>query len=58
MTFDLCYYFKGQPKVTSAQHEGRFEIRCTAEGNYSPPQIWWKLDHGPEILGKLVTLKM
>ncbi|XP_010780522.1 cytotoxic and regulatory T-cell molecule isoform X2 [Notothenia coriiceps] len=30
--------------------EGRFCIECTAEGNRSPPQIFWKLDGGPEII--------
>ncbi|KAK1882536.1 Cytotoxic and regulatory T-cell molecule [Dissostichus eleginoides] len=30
--------------------EGRFCIECTAEGNHSPPQIFWKLDGGPEII--------
>lgn len=36
------------------QHGGRFDIKCTSEGNHYPPQIFWKLDHGPEILGKSV----
>lgn len=36
-------------------HQGKFDITCTAEGNHYPPQIFWKLDQGPEILGKLVT---
>ncbi|XP_033955113.1 cytotoxic and regulatory T-cell molecule isoform X2 [Pseudochaenichthys georgianus] len=30
--------------------EGRFCIECTAEGNHSPPQMFWKLDDGPEII--------
>ncbi|XP_040006478.1 cytotoxic and regulatory T-cell molecule isoform X2 [Xiphias gladius] len=38
------------PKMEEAEHEGKFVIKCTAEGNHYPPQISWKLDHGPEIL--------
>lgn len=37
-----------------AKHEGQFVITCNAEGNHYPPQISWKLDHGPEILRKFV----
>ncbi|TKS83819.1 Cytotoxic and regulatory T-cell molecule [Collichthys lucidus] len=40
----------GLPKIRKTKHEGRFDIKCTAEGSGSPPQIFWKLDHGPEIL--------
>uniref|UniRef100_A0A0F8ACX7 Cytotoxic and regulatory T-cell molecule n=1 Tax=Larimichthys crocea TaxID=215358 RepID=A0A0F8ACX7_LARCR len=40
----------GLPKIRKTKHEGRFDIKCTAEGNGYPPQIFWKLDHGPEIL--------
>ncbi|KAG8008090.1 Cytotoxic and regulatory T-cell molecule, partial [Nibea albiflora] len=40
----------GLPKIRKMKHEGRFDIKCTAEGNRYPPQIFWKLDHGPEIL--------
>ncbi|XP_018546813.1 cytotoxic and regulatory T-cell molecule isoform X2 [Lates calcarifer] len=38
------------PKMTVTKHEGKFIIKCTAEGNHHPPQISWKLDSGPEIL--------
>ncbi|GLD47266.1 cytotoxic and regulatory T-cell molecule isoform X1 [Lates japonicus] len=38
------------PKMTVTKHEGKFIIKCTAEGNHHPPQISWKLDNGPEIL--------
>ncbi|XP_037323448.1 cytotoxic and regulatory T-cell molecule [Pungitius pungitius] len=40
----------GRPKMEVAQHEGRFVIKCSAEGNHYPPQISWKLDNLPEIL--------
>ncbi|XP_034088834.1 cytotoxic and regulatory T-cell molecule isoform X1 [Gymnodraco acuticeps] len=36
--------------------EGRFCIECTAEGNHSPPQIFWKLDDGPEIIAVIRVL--
>ena len=35
-----------------AEDEGTFFIKCTAEGNNYPPQIYWKLNNGPEIIGK------
>ncbi|XP_071317282.1 cytotoxic and regulatory T-cell molecule isoform X2 [Trachinotus anak] len=38
------------PKMTVTKHDGKFVIKCTAEANHHPPQISWKLDHGPEIL--------
>ncbi|XP_068186407.1 cytotoxic and regulatory T-cell molecule [Antennarius striatus] len=38
------------PKIRRTKHDGTFHIKCTAEGNDYPPQIFWKLDHGPEIL--------
>ncbi|XP_070839409.1 cytotoxic and regulatory T-cell molecule [Chaetodon trifascialis] len=40
----------GDPRVKKTKHGGRFDIKCTAEGNRYPPQIFWKLDQGPEIL--------
>ena len=43
--------------MTKAKRGGRFDMKCIAEGNHFPPQIFWKLDHGPEILGKLVLTK-
>lgn len=36
------------------KHNGKFVIKCTAEGNHYPPKIFWKLNRGPEILGKLL----
>lgn len=41
--------------MSVTKHEGQFFIKCTAEGNQYPPQISWKLDQGPEILGKFET---
>ncbi|XP_068577366.1 cytotoxic and regulatory T-cell molecule isoform X2 [Cebidichthys violaceus] len=40
----------GRPTMEVAKHEGKFVIKCTAEGNHYPPQISWKLDNGPEII--------
>ncbi|KAK9536019.1 hypothetical protein VZT92_005841 [Zoarces viviparus] len=40
----------GRPKMEVAKHEGKYVIKCTAEGNHYPPQISWKLDNGPEII--------
>lgn len=37
-----------------ATNEGTFVIKCTAEGNHYPPQISWKLNNGPEIIGTFV----
>ncbi|XP_076607000.1 uncharacterized protein crtam isoform X2 [Chaetodon auriga] len=42
----------GEPKMKRTKHGGRFNIECTAEGNRHPPQIFWKLDQGPEILAQ------
>ncbi|XP_070699915.1 cytotoxic and regulatory T-cell molecule [Pempheris klunzingeri] len=39
----------GHPKMTVTKHEGEFVIKCTAEASHRPPQIFWKLDHGPKI---------
>ncbi|XP_074467101.1 cytotoxic and regulatory T-cell molecule isoform X1 [Sebastes fasciatus] len=46
----------GFPKMSVTKHEGQFFIKCTAEGNQYPPQISWKLDQGPEILGHAQVL--
>ncbi|XP_038564879.1 cytotoxic and regulatory T-cell molecule isoform X2 [Micropterus salmoides] len=46
----------GRPKMTVAHHKGTFVIKCTAEGNHFPPQIFWKLDHGPEIIPDVQVL--
>ncbi|XP_042354795.1 heat shock cognate 71 kDa protein-like [Plectropomus leopardus] len=46
----------GHPKIKVAKHEGNFVIKCTAEGNHHPPQISWKFDHGPEIVGHAQVL--
>ena len=40
--------------MTVTRHNGNAVIKCTAEGNNYPPQIFWKTDDGPEILGKFV----
>ncbi|XP_039633056.1 cytotoxic and regulatory T-cell molecule isoform X1 [Perca fluviatilis] len=40
----------GLPKMRVTKHNGKFVIKCTAEGNHYPPQIFWKLNRGPEIL--------
>lgn len=39
--------------MSKTKHEGKTVIKCTAEGNPFAPQISWKIDEGPEILGKL-----
>ncbi|XP_069366464.1 cytotoxic and regulatory T-cell molecule isoform X2 [Paralichthys olivaceus] len=41
----------GYPTMTVAKHEEQMVIKCTAEGNHYTPQISWKINHGPEILG-------
>ncbi|XP_026184171.1 cytotoxic and regulatory T-cell molecule isoform X2 [Mastacembelus armatus] len=41
----------GLPKMSKGMEKGNVFIKCTAEGNHYPPQISWKLDHGPEIVG-------
>ncbi|XP_041807565.1 cytotoxic and regulatory T-cell molecule isoform X2 [Chelmon rostratus] len=46
----------GDPKMKRTTHQGKFDITCTAEGNHYPPQIFWKLDQGPEILADLQVL--
>lgn len=35
--------------MARVRHAGRFDIKCTAEANGYPPQIFWKLDDGPDI---------
>ncbi|XP_034745432.1 cytotoxic and regulatory T-cell molecule isoform X3 [Etheostoma cragini] len=40
----------GPPKIEVTKHDGNFVIKCTAEGNRYPPQIFWKLNNGPAIL--------
>ncbi|XP_028451875.1 cytotoxic and regulatory T-cell molecule isoform X2 [Perca flavescens] len=40
----------GLPKMQVTKHNGKFVIKCTAEANHYPPQIFWKLNRGPEIL--------
>lgn len=39
--------------MARVRHAGRFDIKCTAEANGYPPQIFWKLNHGPDIHGEL-----
>uniref|UniRef100_A0A3Q3WGC9 Ig-like domain-containing protein n=1 Tax=Mola mola TaxID=94237 RepID=A0A3Q3WGC9_MOLML len=46
-----------QPKMKKTKHQGRFDIKCTAEGNHYPSQIFWKLNHGPEILAHPQVLR-
>uniref|UniRef100_A0A674NGU7 Ig-like domain-containing protein n=2 Tax=Takifugu rubripes TaxID=31033 RepID=A0A674NGU7_TAKRU len=40
------------PKIIKTKHRGRFDLKCTAQANYPPPLITWKLDNGPEILAQ------
>ncbi|XP_044078620.1 cytotoxic and regulatory T-cell molecule isoform X2 [Siniperca chuatsi] len=47
----------GFPKMTVAKHEGKFVIKCTAEGNHYPPQIFWRLNHEPEIIPLVQVLQ-
>lgn len=47
----LVQWFQGPPKITQRRHRGRFDLKCTARASDLPPQIIWKLDDGPEILG-------
>ncbi|XP_017294437.1 cytotoxic and regulatory T-cell molecule [Kryptolebias marmoratus] len=42
----------GFPTMSVAKHDGKNVIKCSAEGNNSPPQISWELDHEPEFLGQ------
>ncbi|XP_051257547.1 cytotoxic and regulatory T-cell molecule isoform X2 [Dicentrarchus labrax] len=46
----------GHPKITRTKHDGRFDIKCSAEGNSYPPLIFWKFNHGPEILAHYQVL--
>uniref|UniRef100_UPI0037E797B7 cytotoxic and regulatory T-cell molecule isoform X2 n=1 Tax=Semicossyphus pulcher TaxID=241346 RepID=UPI0037E797B7 len=39
----------GLPKMSVAKHEGKSVVKCTAEGTRYAPQIFWKLNNGPEI---------
>lgn len=47
----------GNPIMTKAKRGGRFDMKCIAKGNHFPPQIFWKLDHGPEILANSQVLR-
>lgn len=47
--------FQDCPKIRKTKHRGRFDLKCTAQANYPPPLITWKLDNGPEILGTFFT---
>ncbi|XP_073335967.1 cytotoxic and regulatory T-cell molecule [Pagrus major] len=47
----------GNPIMVKVKRGGRFDIKCIAEGNQYPPQISWKLDHGPEILANSQVLQ-
>ncbi|KAM9348954.1 cytotoxic and regulatory T-cell molecule [Symphorus nematophorus] len=38
------------PKMTRTKNGDRFDIKCVAEANHYPPQIFWKFDHGPEFI--------
>lgn len=49
---------KDHPKIRKQKHKGRFDIKCSAEANHYPPELFWKLDHGPEILGKFLIIKI
>ncbi|XP_070773882.1 cytotoxic and regulatory T-cell molecule isoform X2 [Enoplosus armatus] len=40
----------GRPEMSVEKNGGEFVIKCSAAGNHYPPQIFWKLDHGPELL--------
>ncbi|KAM7374908.1 hypothetical protein PAMP_007542 [Pampus punctatissimus] len=39
----------GLPSMTVEKDDGKFFIKCTAEGNSYAPKISWKLDNGPEV---------
>ncbi|CAJ1064724.1 cytotoxic and regulatory T-cell molecule isoform X2 [Xyrichtys novacula] len=39
----------GFPEMEVEEHEGKSVIKCTAEGNNNPPQIYWKFNNGPEF---------
>lgn len=47
----VIFFFQDHPKITKRKYKGRIDLKCTARGNYPPPQITWKLNDGPEILG-------
>ncbi|XP_036974890.1 cell adhesion molecule 2 isoform X2 [Acanthopagrus latus] len=47
----------GNPIITKVKRGRRFDMKCIAEGNHYPPQIFWKLDHGPEILANSQVLQ-
>lgn len=47
--------FQDRPKIRKTKHRGRFDLKCTAQANYPPPLITWKLNNGPEILGTFST---
>ncbi|XP_029304289.1 cytotoxic and regulatory T-cell molecule isoform X2 [Cottoperca gobio] len=47
----------GRPIMKVVKHEGRFVIQCTAEGTHSPPQIFWKLNHTPEMIAHAQVLR-
>ncbi|XP_055082801.1 cytotoxic and regulatory T-cell molecule isoform X2 [Periophthalmus magnuspinnatus] len=40
----------GKPRIERTTHEGWTVIRCTAEANYSPPNLSWKFKNGLEFL--------
>ncbi|XP_020501723.1 cytotoxic and regulatory T-cell molecule isoform X2 [Labrus bergylta] len=46
----------GHPKMNVAKHEGRTVVKCTAEGNNHPPQIYWKFNNGPEFQAQAQVL--
>lgn len=40
------------------KYKGMYYIKCTAEANNSPPQIYWKVGYAPEILGKFTCTQI
>ncbi|KAM3868723.1 cytotoxic and regulatory T-cell molecule [Diretmus argenteus] len=41
----------GYPKLSVTKHDGKVVVKCSAEANHHPPQIYWDLGQGVEITG-------
>ncbi|KAM4619961.1 cytotoxic and regulatory T-cell molecule [Polymixia lowei] len=42
----------GQPKMEVARHGKKMVVKCSAEANHFPPQIYWDIDTDLEIAGQ------
>ncbi|KAM6907534.1 cytotoxic and regulatory T-cell molecule [Xenentodon cancila] len=42
----------GYPTMSVMRHDGKFVIKCTAEGNDYPPEISWRFNNQPEFLAQ------